>query len=133
MKFVVHCKRAPYDVYIGRPSVWGNPFSHQHGTKAQYRVATRDEAVAAYEKWIRSLPELIKLARQELKGKVLACWCAPQACHGDVLARIANNICEACLGTKYNACCEECPVCDGTGEQPMSRQDMIETLYGRRQ
>jgi len=23
---VVHCKRAEYDVYIGRPSRWGNPF-----------------------------------------------------------------------------------------------------------
>ncbi len=22
---VVHCKRAPHDVYIGRPSKWGNP------------------------------------------------------------------------------------------------------------
>lgn len=23
---VVHCKRERYDVYIGRPSKWGNPF-----------------------------------------------------------------------------------------------------------
>jgi len=23
---VVHCKKSPYDVYIGRPSKWGNPF-----------------------------------------------------------------------------------------------------------
>jgi Domain of unknown function (DUF4326) len=23
---VVHCKRSPHDVYIGRPSIWGNPF-----------------------------------------------------------------------------------------------------------
>ncbi len=23
---VVHCKRAPFDIYIGRPSKWGNPF-----------------------------------------------------------------------------------------------------------
>ena len=25
---VVHCKKAPYEVYIGRPSKWGNPFTH---------------------------------------------------------------------------------------------------------
>jgi len=25
---VVHCKREPYDVYIGRGSKWGNPFTH---------------------------------------------------------------------------------------------------------
>jgi len=24
---VVHCKRAVYDVYVGRPSKWGNPFT----------------------------------------------------------------------------------------------------------
>ena len=23
---VVNCKKEPYDVYIGRPSKWGNPF-----------------------------------------------------------------------------------------------------------
>ena len=23
---VVHCKREPFDIYIGRPSKWGNPF-----------------------------------------------------------------------------------------------------------
>lgn len=27
-RMVVHCKREPYDVYIGRGSKWGNPFSH---------------------------------------------------------------------------------------------------------
>lgn len=32
---VVHCKKAPYDVYIGRPGPWGNPFSHQSGTLAR--------------------------------------------------------------------------------------------------
>jgi hypothetical protein len=38
---VVHCKREPYDVYIGRPSKWGNPF--QIG-----RDGTRDEVIAKY-------------------------------------------------------------------------------------
>ena len=28
MTKVVHCKKELYDVYIGRPSKWGNPFSH---------------------------------------------------------------------------------------------------------
>lgn len=28
-QLVVHCKREPHDVYIGRPSIWGNPFSHK--------------------------------------------------------------------------------------------------------
>ena len=78
---VVHCKRARYDVYIGRPSKWGNPF-------AVGRDGTRVQVIARYEHWVRSQPELIA-ALPELEGKTLGCWCAPNACHGDVLARLA--------------------------------------------
>ena len=35
---VVHCKKEPYDVYIGRPSKWGNPYSHKDNTKAQFKL-----------------------------------------------------------------------------------------------
>jgi hypothetical protein len=86
---VVHCKREPYDIYIGRPGPWGNPFSHQEGTLAKFKVATRDAAVARYEEWLQHQPELLARLPQ-LQGKVLGCWCKPQACHGDVLARLAD-------------------------------------------
>ena len=87
---VVHNKREPFDVYIGRPSKWGNPFSHKDGTLAEFRVATRDEAVDAYAVWIETQPELLD-SLGELRGKVLGCWCAPQRCHGDVLLALANE------------------------------------------
>jgi len=90
---VVHCKKEPYDVYIGRPSKWGNPFSHKKGTKAEFVVGSRDEAVDRYFYWLVSSEEGKKLFARihtELKGKVLGCWCKPQICHGDVLARIAD-------------------------------------------
>lgn len=74
---VVHCKEAPYDVSVGRPSKWGNPFSHKSGTLAQHQVATREEAIAKHEQWIRTQPRLMA-ALHELKGKVLGCWCKPQ-------------------------------------------------------
>lgn len=90
-KFVVHCKREPYDVYIGRPSLFGNPFTHKEGTIAQYKVASRDEAVSKFEEWLRAQPELVTKVKKELKGKVLGCWCAPLSCHGDVLSKIANE------------------------------------------
>lgn len=80
----------PNHVYIGRPSKWGNPFSHTPDTLARHRVATREEAVAAYEAWLPQQPELMA-ALPELRGKTLWCWCAPQPCHGDVLARLANS------------------------------------------
>lgn len=87
---VVHCKREPYDVYIGRPSKWGNPFSHQDGTLANTITETREEAVALYEKWLTAQPDLMA-DLPELRGKVLGCWCSPKACHGDVLVRLAND------------------------------------------
>lgn len=87
---VVHCKKDKYDVYIGRPSKWGNPYSHKEGTLAQFKVATREEAVAKFADYILSNKELLKDI-DELKGKVLGCWCAPLSCHGDVLYKIANN------------------------------------------
>lgn len=90
MTKVVHMKKEKYDIYIGRPSEWGNPFSHRDGTLAAYKVETREEAVAAYRKWILTKPELLKRL-PELKDKVLACWCAPLACHGDVLAELADK------------------------------------------
>ena len=87
---VVHCKREPFDVYIGRPSKWGNPFSHKHGTLARFKVATREEAVARYEQWLLSQPQLLA-ALPELRSKTLGCWCHPRACHGHVLARLADT------------------------------------------
>ena len=80
----------PFDIYIGRPSKWGNPFSHKDGTLAEFRVATRDEAVDAYAAWIKTQYVLLT-ALPELRGKRLGCWCAPARCHGDVLLALANE------------------------------------------
>jgi len=87
---VVHLEREPHDVFIGRPSKWGNPFSHMKDTRAQYRVKSRDEAIVRYREWILGQPELLG-ALHELRGKVLGCWCKPLPCHGDVLAELADK------------------------------------------
>lgn len=86
---VVHCRKAAYDVYIGRPSKWGNPFSYKQGTLAEY-VLPREQVIPAYEAWVRQQPHLMA-ALGELRGKVLGCWCKPGPCHGDVLARLADE------------------------------------------
>lgn len=91
MSRVVHCKREAYDVYIGRPSKWGNPFSHKEGTLAEFGVASRDAAVDAYTTWVMAQPELLA-DLHELRGKTLGCWCKPKRCHGDVLARLADRV-----------------------------------------
>ena len=79
----------PY-VYIGRwnrdiqiSSKWANPF-------AIGRNGTREEVITKYREYILSKPELLKLIPIELKDKILGCWCKPLACHGDVLAEIAD-------------------------------------------
>lgn len=88
---VVHCKKDKYDVYIGRPSKWGNPFSHKEGTLAKYKVNTRKEAIDKYREWIITQSLLLR-DLYELKNKVLGCWCKPLDCHGDVLAELANKL-----------------------------------------
>jgi Domain of unknown function (DUF4326) len=79
---VVHCKREAYDVYIGRPSKWGNPF-------VLGKDGTREQVIAKYRCWLLTQPALMA-ALPELRGKTLGCWCAPHACHGDVLVELAN-------------------------------------------
>jgi hypothetical protein len=81
----------PYDVFVGRPSKFGNPFSHIPNTSAPYPVETREDAIRAYEYWIREQPELMAAAKKELRGKILSCHCAPLDCHATVLLKIANE------------------------------------------
>ena len=86
-----HGPSTPDDVYIGRPSKWGNPFSHMSGTLAKYQCATREEAVEKYRGYLQASPALMEAARKDLRGKRLVCWCAPKQCHGDILARVADG------------------------------------------
>lgn len=70
-------------VYIGRPSIWGNPF-------VIGKVGSRDDVIAQYEAWLMSQPCLLDKLPQ-LRGKGVVGWCAPCRCHGDVLVRLANK------------------------------------------
>ena len=69
-------------VYVGRPSKWGNKFIIG-------KDGTRAEVISKYANWIRTQEHLMN-ALDELKGKDLLCWCAPQACHADLLLAMAN-------------------------------------------
>lgn len=84
-------------VYIGRGSKWGNPFIvDRHGT--------RDEVITKYAEMLIGNISLLG-AIEELAGKYLVCFCAPEACHGDVLIELANPIIEEAVDdwhfTKY--------------------------------
>lgn len=81
--------KAGYDVYIGRRtrqlagSIWGNPF--RIGPDGD-----REQVIEKYRQWIQTQPQLLAQL-PTLRGKRLACWCAPLACHGDILAMLADQ------------------------------------------
>lgn len=80
---VVHCKKEKYDVYCGRPSIWGNPYEIG-------KDGNRKEVISKFKKYLLANQNLVdKLP--ELRGKILGCWCAPKSCHCDVLADLANT------------------------------------------
>jgi len=75
----------PYgSVYIGRPSRWGNPF-------VIGRDGDRQGVIDRYRQLLCDQPALVEVAKRELRGKDLVCWCAPAPCHGDVLIEVANG------------------------------------------
>ena len=84
---VYNCRTETYprgSVYVGRPTKWGNPI----------RLAgedSRDAVIREYEEYLASRPDLVAAAKAELRGRSLVCWCAPKACHADVLLRVANE------------------------------------------
>lgn len=100
---VVHCKRDKYDLYGGRPSIWGNPFSHLDNTLAAFKVVNRAEAIKRHRDWmferILAKPQLLHLISKECKGKRIACWCvsypatcSPEqyVCHLQTIVEIAE-------------------------------------------
>lgn len=75
-------KRQPYDVYIGRGSIWGNPYPLSE--------CGGDRALCLFL-YLGHL-QRTKLYKQvdSLKGKTLGCYCAPNPCHGDLLAELSD-------------------------------------------
>lgn len=70
-------------VYVGRPTKFGNPF----------RIGpdgTREEVIEKFRAWFTSWAGA-ENALEELRGKDLVCWCAPEPCHADVLLELANG------------------------------------------
>jgi len=81
-----------YDVYCGRGSKWGNPFTHikDKETKALYIVSSRRVAIQKYEEWILTQDQLLN-SLEELENKILGCFCVPKSCHCEVLVKLINE------------------------------------------
>lgn len=80
---VVNKYKESYDVYIGRGSIWGNPFAINESVGD-----TRDVVIEKFRKHLFSqlVEGKIKIEQlRELDGKTLGCFCKPKACHGDII------------------------------------------------
>lgn len=74
---VVNLNNEPFDIFIGRPSDWGNPFIIGiHGT--------RDEVIAKYDTYLAQ-NEKLQDKLHSLEGYRLGCFCKPEHCHGEIL------------------------------------------------
>jgi hypothetical protein len=80
---VVNRHDEPYDIYIGRGTIWGNPFEIP-------RDGNREEVIEMYREWLAGQWDLIERL-DELRGKVLGCSCKPKACHGDILVELVDR------------------------------------------
>ena len=89
-----HWLEQPDHIYIGRAvrhvsgarkSKWSNPFSR--------KKYGREKCIDMYYEYILTQLSLLQ-DLDELKGKVLGCWCKPARCHGDILVDLieSNNL-----------------------------------------
>jgi hypothetical protein len=88
-------KHGARGIYVGRPSPLGNPFAMQG-------KATRAQVIRDYEDWLAEqlldpcspasieIHRLAALARKQ--DLCLVCWCAPKACHADIIKRTIEAI-----------------------------------------
>ena len=71
-------------VRIDRASEWGNPFELG-------KDGDREAVVRNYkDHYLPHKPSLLAKL-DELRGKALGCWCAPQNCHGNILVKAVHS------------------------------------------
>ena len=79
---VVHFKKESCTHYIGRPSIFGNPYP--------IKGNNRDLVLEQYEQYARmNLMEYIKDLPEDA---ILGCWCSPKSCHGDIIIKLWKEI-----------------------------------------
>jgi hypothetical protein len=84
--------------YIGRPSILGNPYSVVKG----HPEFTREKVIGYYRNWLKgrfagrhqvTIAEIRRLVDWAANNDLnLICWCAPLACHGDVLKECIESL-----------------------------------------
>lgn len=78
-----------FDYYIGRGTPWGNPFAIGHG-EGPDRAEVIEKFRAYFEEKVSS-DSAYRNGLFAMKGMRLACFCKPEACHGDVIAEYLDS------------------------------------------
>jgi hypothetical protein len=85
---VVNRLKEEEDVYIGRGSIWGNPFKLEKDTEAE-----RKRVIQLYSDYFWDKVKTGQFTVEmllELDGKRLGCFCKPKLCHGDIIVDAVN-------------------------------------------
>lgn len=110
---VIHIRNAPKAfknnpdyVFIGRGSIWGNPYRMRkcptlknkslpqavtEKIAALYAIQERQRVINAYHAYLNCNADL-QAHLHELRDKILVCYCSPEACHGDILIKAVENL-----------------------------------------
>ena len=75
-----------YEVLVDRTTEWGNPF-------VLGKDGNRSEVIQKHHDWLWEALKANEVSLEDLAdldGKVLACWCAPLACHASTLLKAAK-------------------------------------------
>jgi hypothetical protein len=81
---VAWAKETGHFVRIDRATAWGNPFEMPDDGD---RDAVCDKFAQHYFPHKNGLQSQL----QQLRGKVLGCWCSPERCHGHFIAEAVNG------------------------------------------
>lgn len=85
---IVNIKHKPtpyYDIYIGRANKWLElSESKWHNPFPMKKESERTLVVNSFAAYLLGTPDLME-SLYELDDKILACYCSPKFCHGNVL------------------------------------------------
>lgn len=77
------------NIYIGRPSILGNPFEMNSENERQHVINLYKRELLDRVRWNNNdtIQELLRIHNLNKNyGEVhLVCWCAPLPCHGDII------------------------------------------------
>ena len=96
---LVNIKHSECDIYIGRPSKYGNPYSSKESKLAQFHVSTLEESLLGFRNYLINNKQLL-IDIEELRYKIIGCFCTESkeykvgdkiVCHGQIIQMYLQN------------------------------------------